>query len=146
MIDKKKEKKETLENKVSLSLREFSKAKILFRLVNTKRENSKSFNIYEKAKLSTNLENAFNNDYRKIDIEYDTTKNDRFKKVNLLVDINSYLDKDKKNLYLDLLNSNKKYIKENNISNKDILENINYFEKKIKRVKIDVTKKIRDES
>jgi hypothetical protein len=56
MIDKKKEKKETLENKVSLSLREFSKAKILFRLVNTKRENSKSFNIYEKAKLSTNLE------------------------------------------------------------------------------------------
>jgi hypothetical protein len=136
MIDKKKEKKETLENKVSLSLREFSKAKILFRLVNTKRENSKSFNIYEKAKLSTNLENAFNNDYRKIDIEYDTTKNDRFKKVNLLVDINSYLNKDKKNLYLDLLNSNKKYIKENNISNKDILENINYFEKKSKRVKI----------
>jgi hypothetical protein len=96
MIDKKKEKKETLENKVSLSLREFSKAKILFRLVNTKRENSKSFNIYEKAKLSTNLEIAFNNDYRKIDIEYDTTKNNRFKKVNLLVDINSYLDKDKK--------------------------------------------------
>ena len=131
MIDKKKEKKETLENKVSLSLREFSKAKILFRLVNTKRENSKSFNIYEKAKFSTNLENAFNNNYRKIDIEYDTTKNDRFKKVNLLVDINSYLNKDKKNLYLDLLNSNKKYIKENNISNKDILENINYFEKKI---------------
>ena len=127
--DTKKEKKETLENKVSLSLREFSKAKILFRLVNTKRENSKSFNIYEKAKFSTNLENAFNNNYRKIDIEYDTTKNDRFKKVNLLVDINSYLNKDKKNLYLDLLNSNKKYIKENNISNKDILENINYFEK-----------------
>jgi hypothetical protein len=50
--DTKKEKKETLENKVSLSLREFSKAKILFRLVNNKRENSKSFNIYEKAKLS----------------------------------------------------------------------------------------------
>jgi hypothetical protein len=128
--DTKKEKKETLENKVSLSLREFSKAKILFRLVNTKRENSKSFNIYEKAKLSTNLEIAFNNDYRKIDIEYDTTKNSRFKKVNLLVDINSYLDKEKKSLYLDLINSNKKYIKENNISNKDIIENINYFEKK----------------
>jgi hypothetical protein len=135
MIDKKKEKKETLENKVSLSLREFSKAKILFRLVNTKRENSKSFNIYEKAKLSTNLEIAFNNDYRKIDIEYDTTKNNRFKKVNLLVDINSYLDKEKKSLYLDLLNSNKKYIKENNISNRDILENINYFEKKILELK-----------
>ena len=135
MIDKKKEKKETLENKVSLSLREFSKAKILFRLVNTKRENSKSFNIYEKAKFSSNLENAFNNDYRKIDIEYDTTKNNRFKKVNLLVDINSYLDKEKKSLYLDLINSNKKYVKENNISNKDILENINYFEKKILELK-----------
>ena len=135
MIDKKKEKKETLENKVSLSLREFSKAKILFRLVNTKRENSKSFNIYEKAKLSSNLELAFNNDYRKIDIEYDTTKNNRFKKVNLLVDINSYLDKEKKSLYLDLINSNKKYIKENNISNKDILDNINYFEKKINELK-----------
>ena len=133
--DTKKEKKETLENKVSLSLREFSKAKILFRLVNNKRENTKSFNIYEKEKFSTNIENAFNNDYRKIDIEYDTTKNNRFKKVNLLVDINSYLDKDKKNLYLDLLNSNKKYIKENNISNKDILENINYFEKKLNELK-----------
>ena len=135
MIDKKKEKKETLENKVSLSLREFSKARVLFRLVNTKRENTKSFNIYEKAKLSTNLELAFNNDYRKIDIEYDTTKNNRFKKVNLLVDINSYLDKEKKSLYLDLINSNKKYVKENNISNKDILENINYFEKKINELK-----------
>jgi hypothetical protein len=133
--DTKKEKKETLENKVSLSLREFSKAKILFRLVNNKRENSKSFNIYEKAKLSTNLEIAFNNDYRKIDIEYDTTKNNRFKKVNLLLDINSYLDKEKKSLYLDLINSNKKYVKENNISNKDILENINYFEKKILELK-----------
>jgi len=128
-------KKETLENKVSLSLREFSKARVLFRLVNTKRENTKSFNIYEKAKLSTNLELAFNNDYRKIDIEYDTTKNNRFKKVNLLVDINSYLDKEKKSLYLDLINSNKKYVKENNISNKDILENINYFEKKILELK-----------
>jgi hypothetical protein len=133
--DTKKEKKETLENKVSLSLREFSKAKILFRLVNNKRENSKSFNIYEKAKFSNNIENAFNNDYRKIDIEYDTTKNNRFKKVNLLVDINSYLDREKKSLYLDLINSNKKYIKENNISNKDILENINYFEKKINELK-----------
>ena len=133
--DTKKEKKETLENKVSLSLREFSKAKILFRLVNNKRENSKSFNIYEKAKFSTNIEKAFNNDYRKIDIEYDTTKNNRFKKVNLLLDINSYLDKEKKSLYLDLINSNKKYIKENNISNKNILENINYFEKKINELK-----------
>ena len=123
------------ENKVALSFREKLNTRILFRLFNTKRNKSKSFNIYEKAKFSTNIENAFNNDYRKIDIEYDTTKNNRFKKVNLLVDINSYLDREKKSLYLDLINSNKKYIKENNISNKDILENINYFEKKINELK-----------
>ena len=122
--------KNIVENKISLSLREFSKKKILFRLVNTKRNNTKSFNIYEKAKLSTNIELAFNNDYRKIDIEYDTTKNNRFKKVNLLVDINSYLDKSKKNLYLDLLNSNKEFIKTNKVSN-DIIENIKFFENKV---------------
>ena len=46
--------KNIVENKISLSLREFSKKRILFRLVNTKRNNTKSFNIYEKAKLSTN--------------------------------------------------------------------------------------------
>jgi len=118
--------KTIVENKISLSLREFSKKKILFRLVNTKRNNTKSFNIYEKAKFSNNIEIAFNNSYRKIDIEYDTTKNNRFKKVNLLVDINSYLDKSKKNLYLDLLNSNDTYIKENKVSN-DIIENNKYF-------------------
>ena len=122
--------KNIVENKISLSLREFSKKKILFRLVNTKRNNTKSFNIYEKAKLSTNIEIAFNNSYRKIDIEYDTTKNNRFKKVNLLVDINSYLDKNKKDLYLDLINSNKEFIKTNKVSN-EILENIKYFENKV---------------
>ena len=118
--------KNIVENKISLSLREFSNKKILFRLVNTKRNNTKSFNIYEKAKFSNNIEIAFNNSYRKIDIEYDTTKNNRFKKVNLLVDINSYLDKSKKNLYLDLLNSNDTFIKENKVSN-DIIENNKYF-------------------
>ena len=122
--------KSIVENKISLSLREFSKKKILFRLVNTKRNNTKSFNIYEKAKLSTNIEIAFNNSYRKIDIEYDTTKNNRFKKVNLLVDINSYLDKNKKDLYLDLINSNKEFIKTNKVSN-DIIENIKFFENKV---------------
>ena len=122
--------KNIVENKISLSLREFSKKKILFRLVNTKRNNTKSFNIYEKAKLSTNIELAFNNDYRKIDIEYDTTKNNRFKKVNLLVDINSYLDKNKKDLYLDLINSNKEFIKTNKVSN-EIIENIKFFENKV---------------
>ena len=115
-----------VENKIALSFRELANKKLLFRLSNTKRNNTKSFNIYEKAKNSTTIKEAFNLDYRKIDIEYDTTKNNRFKKVNLLVDINSYLDKSKKNLYLDLLNSNDTYIKENKVSN-EIIENNKYF-------------------
>ena len=115
-----------VENKVALSFRELANKRILFRLSNTKRNNTISFNIYEKAKNSTTILEAFNNDYRKIDIEYDTTKNNRFKKVNLLVDINSYLDKSKKNLYLDLLNSNDTFIKENKVSN-EIIENNKYL-------------------
>ena len=115
-----------VENKISLSFREYANKKLLFRLVNNKRSKSKSYDIYEKAKFSTNIALAFNNDYRKIDIEYDTTKNNRFKKVNLLLDLNSYLDKSKKNLYLDLLNSNETYIKENKVSN-EIIENNKYF-------------------
>jgi len=119
-----------VENKIALSFREFKDKKILFRLFNNKRDKTKSFFIYEKAKNSTTIELAFNNDYRKIDIEYDTTKNNRFKKVNLLVDINSYLDKNKKDLYLDLINSNKEFIKTNKVSN-DIIENIKFFENKV---------------
>jgi hypothetical protein len=109
-----------IENKVALSFREFKDKKVLFRLFNNKRDKSKSFIIYEKAKFSTTIEKAFNNDYRKVDIEYDTTKNNRFKKVNLLVDLNSYLDKSKKDLYLDLINSNKEFIKKNKVSNEII--------------------------
>ena len=122
-----------VENKVALSFRELANKRILFRLSNTKRNNTISFNIYEKAKNSTTILEAFNNDYRKIDIEYDTTKNNRFKKVNLLIDLNSYLDKSKKNLYLDLINSNKEFIKKNKVDN-SIIENIKYFEDKIKNL------------
>ena len=123
--------KNIIENKVALSFREFKDKKILFRLFNNKRDKSKSFLIYEKARFSTTIEKAFNNDYRKVDIEYDTTKNNRFKKVNLLIDLNSYLDKSKKDLYLDLINSNKEFIKKNKVSN-EIIENIKFFENKIK--------------
>ena len=118
------------ENKVALSFREKLNTRILFRLFNTKRNNTLSFNIYEKAKFSTNIKDVFNNSYRKIDVDYDTTINNRFKKANLLIDINSYLDKSKKNLYLDLINSNKEFIKTNKVSN-EILENIKYFENKV---------------
>jgi len=123
-----------IENKIALSFREFENKRVLFRLFNTKREKSVSFKIYENAKLSTTIKDAFLNNYRKVDIEYDTTKNNRFKKVNLLVDINSYLDKSKINLYKDLIASNKEYIKSNKVSN-DILENIKYFEDRINNLK-----------
>jgi len=122
------------ENKVALSFRENENKKVLFRLFNTKREKSVSFNIYEKAKFSTTIKEAFNNDYRKVDIEYDTTKNNRFKKVNLLIDLNSYLDKSKINLYKDLINSNKEFIKNNKVDN-SIIENIKFFEDKINNLK-----------
>ena len=120
--------KKIVENKISLSHREISQNKILFRLTNTKRDKSKSFLVYEKAKFSTNIELAYNNNYRKIDFDYDTTFNNRFKKVNLLVDFPQYINKSKKNLYLDLLESNKKYISENKVSS-EIIENQNYFTK-----------------
>ena len=126
--------KKIIENKIALSFREFKDKKILFRLVNNKRDKSKSFLIYENAKYSTNIESAFNNNYRKVDIEYDTTKNNRFKKVNLLIDIPSYLDKNKKDLYLDLINSNKDFIKNNKVDN-SVIENIKYFETKINNLK-----------
>ena len=122
------------ENKIALSFREFENKKVLFRFFNTKREKSLSYSIYEKAKFSKNIKDAFNNDYRKVDIEYDTTKNNRFKKVNLLIDINSYLDKSKINLYRDLINSNKEFIKSNKVDN-DLIENIKYFENRINDLK-----------
>ena len=126
--------KKIIENKIALSFREFKDKKILFRLVNNKRDKSKSFLIYENAKYSTNIESAFNNNYRKVDIEYDTTKNNRFKKVKLIIDIPSYLDKNKKDLYQDLINSNKEYIKNNKVDN-SVIENIKYFETKINNLK-----------
>ena len=129
LIENKVEKK-IVENKVALSFREKLSTRILFRLFNTKRNNTKSFNIYEKAKFSTNIKDVFNNSYRKIDIDYDTTINNRFKKANLLIDINSYLDKNKKNLYLDLISSNEEFIKTNKVSN-EIIENIKYFKNKV---------------
>ena len=118
-----------VENKIALSQREFSNKKILFRLFNPKRNKSVSFNIYEKAKLSTNVELAYNNSYRLIDVRYDTSTDTHTinrKYVNLLVDIPQYLNKSKKSQYLDLLNQNDTFIKENKVSN-EIIENQKYF-------------------
>ena len=119
-----------IENKVALSFREDLDTKLLYRLFNTKRSNTKSFEIYEKAKFSKNILEAFNNDYRKIDIDYDTLANKRFKKANLIIDKASYLNKEIKNELLDITNSNKIFFKTNKVSN-EILELNKYFEAKI---------------
>ena len=122
--------KKIIENKVALSFREDLDTKVLYRLFNTKRSNTKSFEIYEKAKFSKNILEAFNNDYRKIDIDYDTLANKRFKKANLIIDKASYLNKEIKSELLDITNSNKIFFKTNKVSN-DIIELNKYFEAKI---------------
>ena len=131
-----------IENKVPLSLREKADNKVLFRLFNPKRDkitiggksrDIKSFIIYEKSRLSSTLKQAFDNSYRKVDIEYDTTANSRFKKVNLLVDVPVYLSKDKKKLYEELLASNREFIKKNKVS-QSILDNQKYFEQIIAKL------------
>ena len=48
--------------------------------------------------------------------------------------MNSFLDKNKKDLYIDLINSNKEFIKANKVSN-EILENIKYFENLVNNLK-----------
>ena len=118
-----------VENKIPLNLREFSKKRILFRLFNNKQNKSASFIIYEKAKNSTTIKQAFDNSYRYTDVQYDTSVDSHVinrKYVNLLVDVPKYLIKSKKSQYIDFLNQNDTYIKENKVSN-EIIENQKYF-------------------
>jgi len=79
--EEKKTSTKIIENKISLSFREYADKRVLFRLFNTKKSKSKSFARYEKAKLSTRVRETFNNDYLTIDYDYDTTKNNRFKRL-----------------------------------------------------------------
>jgi hypothetical protein len=116
-----------VENKIPLSFRGIADKKVLFRLSNPKRNKSKSFNIYEKARLSSTIKQAFDNDYRKVDIEYDTTANLRFKKANVLVDVPQYIIKSKKKLYEEMLSSNREFMKDNKVP-QSIIDNQKYFE------------------
>ena len=116
-----------VENKIPLSFRGIASKRVLFRLVNPKRNKSKSFNIYEKARLSETIKQAFDNDYRKIDIDYDTTANNRFKKANVLIDVPQYIVKSKKKSYEEMLSSNREFIKNNKVP-QSILDNQKYFE------------------
>ena len=126
------ENKSIVENKVKLNtLTKYRSRKILFRLdINKSKE---ALRIFEKAKYSLNLEEAFKNSYRKIDIDYDTNTLDRVKNrkyLNTIVDTSLYLIKENKAKYLDLINSNKEFIKNNKVS-KEVIENNKYFEAKI---------------
>ena len=126
------ENKSIVENKVKLNtLTKYRSRKILFRLnVNKIKE---AFRIFEKAKFSLTLEEAFKNSYRKIDIDYDTNTLDRVKNrkyLNTIVDTSLYLIKENKAKYLDLINDNKEFIKNNKVA-KEVIENNKYFEDKI---------------
>ena len=118
-----------VENTIKLnSLSTYANRKTLFRL--SKEKSGKSKIRYDKYKNSTTLIEAYKNSANLDDINYDTTKNNKFKKVNLLLDTNVFLVKEKKNEYKDLLNDNIEFSKNNKVSN-EILENIKYFENKV---------------
>ena len=102
------------ENIVPVSFRTIASQTILFRLVNPKRSNSKAFQVFESVKNSTPIQEAFSKGYRPIDYDYDTTKNNRFKRAHLLSA--TELRKAKKPLYQELLNHNAVYIKNNKVS------------------------------
>ena len=102
------------ENIVPVSFRRIAEQTILFRLVNPKRSNSKAFQVFESVKNSTTIKEAFSKGYRPIDYDYDTTKNNRFKRAHLLSA--TELNKAKKPLYQELLNHNAVYIKNNKVS------------------------------
>ena len=120
------------ENIVPVSLRSIASQTILFRLVNPKRSNSKAFQVFESVKNSTTLKEAFSKGYRSIDYEYDTTKNNRFKRAHLLSA--TQLNKAKKPLYQELLNHNAVYIKNNKVSD-DIKKAQSYYSDLISKLK-----------
>ena len=120
------------ENIVPVSFRSIASQTILFRLVNPKRSNSKAFQVFESVKNSTTIKEAFSKGYRSIDYEYDTTKNNRFKRAHLLSA--TQLNKAKKSLYQELLNHNAVYIKNNKVSD-EIKKSQAYYSDLISKLK-----------
>ena len=120
------------ENAVPVSFRNIASQTILFRLVNPKRSNSKAFQIFESVKNSTTIKEAFSKGYRPIDYEYDTTKNNRFKKAHLLS--STQPNPAKKAMYQDLLAHNAAYIKSNKVSD-DIKKAQSYYTDIISKLK-----------
>ena len=120
------------ENIVPVSFRSIANQTILFRLVNPKRSNSKAFQVFESVKNSTTIKEAFSKGYRPIDYDYDTTKNNRFKRAHLLSA--TELNKAKKPLYQELLNHNAVYIKNNKVSD-EIKKSQAYYSDLISKLK-----------
>ena len=120
------------ENAVPVSFRRIADQTILFRLVNPKRSNSKAFQVFESVKNSTTIKEAFSKGYRSIDYDYDTTKNNRFKRAHLLSA--TQLNKAKKPLYQELLNHNAVYIKNNKVSD-EIKKSQAYYSDLIRKLK-----------
>ena len=120
------------ENIVPVSFRSIANQTILFRLVNPKRSNSKAFQVFESVKNSTTIKEAFSKGYRPIDYDYDTTKNNRFKRAHLLSA--TQLNKAKKPLYQELLNHNAVYIKNNKVSD-EIKKSQAYYSDLISKLK-----------
>ena len=120
------------ENIVPVSFRSIASQTILFRLVNPKRSNSKAFQVFESVKNSTTIKEAFSKGYRPIDYDYDTTKNNRFKRAHLLSA--TQLNKAKRPLYQELLNHNAVYIKNNKVSD-EIKKSQAYYSDLISKLK-----------
>ena len=120
------------ENIVPVSFRSIASQTILFRLVNPKRRNSKAFQIFESVRNSTTIAEAFSKGYRPIDYDYDTTKNNRFKRAHLLSA--TQLNKAKRPLYQELLNHNAVYIKNNKVS-EEIKKSQAYYSDLISKLK-----------
>ena len=120
------------ENVVPISFRSIASQTILFRLVNPKRSNSKAFQVFESVKNSTTIAEAFSKGYRSIDYEYDTTKNNRFKRAHLLSA--TQLNKAKRPLYQELLNHNASYIKNNKVSD-EIKKSQAYYSDLVSKLK-----------
>ncbi len=116
------------------SLKVLASNKILFRLINIKRENTRSYDIFEESKFSTTIKDLFTlTNYRKVDYSYDTKENNRFSTIRLVVE-NKNDTKENKEEIKTIIEENKKYLndKENTIRNrKAIEENILFFEEKI---------------
>jgi hypothetical protein len=128
--------KKIVENTIKLnSLSQFANRKILFALYNEK--SGESSNRFNKYKFTTTIKDAVNNSLSKLDLNYDTrylSVRNKKKTLFAITDIPQYLDIELKSQYLDLVNNNKEFAKNNKVSN-EIIENIKYFENLVNNLK-----------